>query len=884
MTAGVLALAGTLYVGGFRVGPLPPLGPFLDPVGGVWSVARSATLPNEYAASIPSLVGEVEVQYDFRGVPHIWASSREDAVRALGFVVARDRLFQLELHSRAPEGTLTELVGPAALGLDREQRRLGMGWSAEREMRQLDPQSPTSRLLRALADGVNGWIDAMGSADLPFEYHFLGRKPRRWESFHSILLNKRMGYTLVYDPQELWRPGVAALVGKAAADALFPVDHPIVQPIQPNESPEPRFDFAPLPPPGEPTTDADRIARLYAETQDALALTNRPLPLLPLGWGNVRGPAPGDVEGAAPVWGEDVGGCPRVGIGCAGPAPGAVGGREMKGCPRVGIGCAGPAPGGVGGRAASNNWAVSPSRTANGHALLSGDPHLALTLPSIWYEVHMSVPGEMDVHGVTIPGYPGVVIGFTRDIAWSFTNTGADVVDFYRETLDDDIAPTRYRLDGEWRPLERRIEEYRDQGGEILTADTVYYTHRGPLRRSQDGALSMRWTALDQPLATESLAGALASTSVDEWLEALATYTGPAQNMIVADRAGNIAIRSTGLYPIRPCDGSGLVVRDGSESANDWQGYWPVGSYPTAVNPDQGFLASANQQPIDPALGRRFLGANWPAPWRAMRINQLLAADSQVTVKAMRSFHTDPGNVKADLFVPIFLEAVEGKADLEEAHRLLAEWDRRYTKDNERAILFELAMNELVFRTFDELYLPGRRRLAARPSPSVIAGLLRYPNSPWWDDRRTDRMETRDDVLSASLAAALESAKEQHGDPNAGGWRWSDIRHANVNHLIGLPALSRWNLPVQGGPGNLNPSSGSGTFGSSWRMVVEMASEVRAWATYPGGQSGNPASPWYADRVDQWVRGELDAVLSPRQSSDLTADDVVSVLTLRRGQ
>ena len=395
----------------------------------------------------------------------------------------------------------------------------------------------------------------------------------------------------------------------------------------------------------------------------------------------------------------------------------------------------------------------------------------------------------------------------------------------------------------------------------------------------------MRWAALDQPLNTEMFAEALAATSVEEWLDAVAAYPGPAQNMIVADRSGNIAIRSTGFYPIRAGDGSGLVVRDGSESANDWQGYWPLEHYPTSINPPQGFLASANQQPLDPALGRPYLGANWPAPWRAMRINQLLAADSQVTVEAMWGFHTDPGNVKADLFVPIFLEAAEGKADLEEAHRLLAEWDRRYTKDNERAILFELAMNELVFRTFDELFLPGGRRLAASPSTSVVAGLLRYPDSPWWDDRRTaDRKETRGDVLSASLTAALELTKERYGDPDAGGWRWSEIRHARVNHLIGLPALSRRNLPVQGGPGNLNTSSGNGNHGASWRMVVEMASDPRAWATYPGGQSGNPASPWYADRIDQWVRGELDAVLSPRQRADLTSDDVVSVLTLRSPQ
>jgi penicillin amidase len=762
------------------------------------------------------MTGEVEVVYDRRGVPHIWASSADDAIRALGFVVARDRLFQLEVQSRAPEGTLTELAGEAALSLDRQQRRLGFGRSAEREMRELDARSPSAGLLRAYADGINAWIDGMGAADMPFEYHLLNAKPRRWEPIHSLLLNKRMAYTLVYDTQELWRARVEALVGKPAADALFPVNHPIVQPIQPNSSPQPRFDFQRLPDPAPPNSDATSVARLLDDVQSAMGI----------------GP---DEE-------------------AQGPAP------------------------------ASNNWAVSPSRTAGGYALLSGDPHLELTLPSIWYEVHLVVAGVMDVHGVTIPGLPTVIIGFNRDVAWSFTNTGADVLDFYRETVDSEERPTRYMLDGEWKPVERRIEEYRDPRGAVIATDTVRYTHRGPVRDTEAGHLSMRWTMLEHALSMEPFLGAAGSTTAEEWLRAMAPYPGPAQNMIVADREGNIAIRSTGLYPIRPDNGDGQVVRDGSTSASDWLGYWPLEEYPTAVNPAQGFLASANQQPLDPALGRLYLGANWETPWRAMRINQLLAADSQVTPDAMRRYHTDPGNVKADLFVPAFLEAARGENGLDEARRLLEEWDRRYTKENERAILFELALNELDFRTFDELFLPDGRRLARRASRSVLAGLLRTPDSPWWDDRRTsDRIETRDDVLAASLEAAMNLATERYGDPDDGGWRWSAVRHNNISHLLGLPALSRRGLPVQGGPGNLNPSSGNGNHGSSWRMVVEMGPEVRAWATYPGGQSGNPASPRYADRIDQWVAGELDEVLFPHDRADLADDDVIGVLTLRGG-
>ncbi len=799
---GMVVFVGTVYAGGWSIGPAPALGPFLDPVSGIWSVARAAVLPEAFEGEIPTLGAAVEVVYDDRGVPHIWASTTEDAIRALGFVVARDRLFQLELQTRAPQGTLTELVGPAALGLDRRTRALGLARGAEQEMADLEPGSEMRSLLGAYAEGINAWIDGMGASDLPFEYHLLGARPRRWEPVYSAYLGKQMAYTLAYGTQDLWRRDVDALIGADAGDALFPRNSPMVEPIVPNGSNAPRMDFAEPPPPVAPAPAPRRPVSVAGDGSD-----------------------------------EHVVG--------------------------------------------SNNWAVAPSRTAAGHALLSGDPHLELTLPSIWYEVHIVVPGELDLHGVTLPGAPLVPIGFTRSVAWSMTNTGADVLDYYRETLDAAERPSQYLVDGEWRRLEPRVEVFRDPQGTTLATDTVYYTHRGPVRFMDDGPLSMRWTMLESSTRVDAFWHAARAADVDAWLEAMEPYPGPAQNALVADTAGNIAIRSIGLYPIRPGNGDGRVIRDGSVSANDWQGYWPLSRYPYARNPDQGFLASANQQPLDPATDDRYLGAGWETPWRAMRINQLLRADSQVTPEALMRYQTDPGNVKADWFVPAFLDAARSDAATAGAARLLAEWDRRYTKDNERAVLFEAALNELVYRTWDELYRPNGTRLVRIPSMAVLAGLLRFPESVWWDDTRTpDVREARDDVLVASLQAAWLQVTRERGDPAEGGWRWSAVRHANIYHLLGLPALSETRLPVQGGSGNLNASSGNGRFGASWRMAVELGSDVRAWVIYPGGQSGNPASRWYVDRIEQWVAGELDPVLFPRSRAELSDEDVAGILHL----
>jgi penicillin amidase len=758
----------------------------------------------------------------------------DDAVRALGYVVARDRMFQMELQARAAAGRLTEWVGDRALGVDRQQRSIGLSMSAERDFAALDPASETARFGRLYAEGVNAWLEAMKPKDVPIEYRFLGVMPERWETVNSILTFKRMGYTLSYSTHDRWRQRVAALIGREATAALFPVNAPIQEPIQPTGRGEPRFDCQPFPPPP---------IRKRRSSNEVVALDN----ML--------------TDGILPL-------LPGVGLG-------------LGGVP------AASAAGLLGSEVGSNNWAVSPSRSATGNALLSGDPHLGLTLPSIWYEVHIQVPGEVDVYGVTIPGIPGVVIGFNRDVAWSLTNTQADVLDYYWETLDHESTPTRYLLDGEWRELDQRVEYFLGQDGEQLAVDTLYCTHRGPVFFTDDGPLSMRWTVLEEPGSITALLGTARSRSIEQFERVMESYSAPAQNMIVADRGGNIAIRSTGLFPIRPGSGDGTEIRDGSTSANDWVGYWSVDEYPGSINPEQGYLASANQQPIDPEVRGRYLGVDWPTPWRAMRINELLRNDSAVTVEKMSRYHTDPGNEKANLFVPVFLEAANRSLaeahddDLAEATRQLGEWDRRYTKDNERAVLFESALNVLTDRTWDELVPTGSGRRLATPSQTILAVLLQFPDSPWWDHGSTeDVVETRDEMLNSSLVDALEQVKDQYGPPEDGGWRWDGIRHANIWHLLGFRALSAAGLPVQGGPGNLNPSSGAGTNGASWRMVVELAERVQAWVTYPGGQSGNPVSELYENRVQQWVDGTLDEVLFPDDPNDLAESDILSVLTL----
>ncbi len=812
--AAAVLLVGASYVSLRPVGPLPALGPFLDPANGVWSTVTTAELPADASASIPGLGADTRVIYDDRAVPHIFARSVRDAYRALGYVVARDRLFQLELSARAGGGTLTELVGARALEVDRDTRASGMPASADERVARMDTTSSAFQLATSYLEGANAYIGSLRAAEYPIEYKLLGRAPKRMQLVDIFHLLNRMGATLASSNDELRHLQASARVGAVAADALFPMHSPIIEPIQPNGSNGvPTFTTTRLPAPGTP--DSSAMAMLGVAPASAVD----------------------KLLAFAPARSDD-----------------AIG---------------------------SNNWAVAPSRTANGHALLAGDPHLELTLPSIWYETHLVVPDTLDVYGVTIPGAPGIIIGFTPAVAWTFTNTGADVMDFYAETVDRADAPTRYQVDGQWRSLTLRTESYRDPAGRVLRTDTLRFTHRGPMRKVGVKWVSVRWTVLESMRVLEGFDAASRATSSDAMLAAMGTlYESPAQNMLTADTAGTIAIRSTGRYPLRPSDGRGDHLRDGSLSANDWIGNWQVAEYPQAFRPAQGFLASANQEPFDPNAQSRYFGANWERPWRAMQINTLLRADSAVTPDAMRRYQSDPGSARAEYFVPALLSAARGATDpkVSRAAALLAEWDKRYTKDNRRAVLFEAMMSQLSLRLWDEFH-PDTTS-GPTPNDMMTAVLLSDSASVWWDERATPAVEHRDDLLRAIMASALDSVTAARGDPAADTWRWDHVRFANVDHLLRLPAFSRRNIPVQGGSATLWPSTGDGRHGPSWRMVVEMSSPRRAWATYPGGQSGNPVSARYADRLASWREGLLDTLRLPATAAQLPASQQRARLTL----
>lgn len=826
----------TTWIGVQGAGPLPPLNAVLSPSIGVWTNVID-DLPREAAADLSGLQGPVDIRYDQRSVPHIFATADLDVVRALGYVVARDRLFQLELQARAGEGTLTELVGEVALPADQETRRLGLPRAADQRWATMDSTTRMAQILRAYAEGINAYRATLSVSRYPIEYKLLQRTPRVWEPVHSLYVLGRMGYTLAHNPIELDYLKAKALVGDAAARALFDANSPVQEPIQPAPRNAAREALAALPAPGIP----DSAARQFLA-----ALTARGSAVDPLEWARDRDPN-ADVR------------------------------HELAQTRAF----------------ASNNWAVAPTRTATGTALLAGDPHLELTLPSIWYEVHLVVPGSIDAGGVTIPGLPGIAIGYTRAFAWSFTNTGTDVLDFWRETVDNAQAPRGYLLDGALMPFaDTRVEEYRDAKGATLAVDTVYYTHRGPMRRQGTEWLSMRWTVLEAGQELMGFYAGMQARTAAAFLDTMALYfKAPAQNMIVADTAGTIGIRSTGNFPIRADSGRGTVIRDGRTRAADWVGFRSLDRFPQSMQPSQGYLASANQEPIDPQYDPLYFGVDPHYEiWRALQINRLLRADSAVTPDAMRRYQVHPGSVRAERLVPAFEQAARARLRagdtsqaLTRAEALLHAWDRRYTRDNTGARLFETALSRATALLWDEFIPAGATSRVVTPSESRLLQLVNDSASLWWDDRRTtDVREDRHRILARALREAYDTLRVEFGDPETTPWTWGRTTPARPMHVLRLEGFSAPRLPIDGGRGTLNPSVASRrtNFGASWRMVAELGGTPRISAVYPGGQSGNPASPRYLDRLPLWAEGKLDSVRTPRAASDLQPSDVRAVLRL----
>lgn len=520
----------------------------------------------------------------------------------------------------------------------------------------------------------------------------------------------------------------------------------------------------------------------------------------------------------------------------------------------------------------SNNWVIAGSRTQSGSPILCNDPHLELTLPSIWFEIQLTTPAS-NVYGVSLPGTPFVIIGFNDSIAWGVTNAGRDVKDYY-EIRFRDHSRTQYWFNGQWQPTQIRVEEIKVKGGAAVY-DTVAYTAFGPVMYDASFAapagpvrnLAVRWMAHDPSDVGRTFYRLNRAHNYDEYAEALTYFTCPGQNFAFASKTGDIAIWQQGLFPAR-WQGQGLYVMPGEDNSYAWQGFIPQTENPHAKNPERGFLESANQRAVDSAYPYFIPGA-YIAP-RGISIEKHLAGMTGVTVDDMKRLQNDYFNVVADMALALMLKYVrpgdltsEGRKYLD----MLRNWDRMATPDSKGQTVFQCWWDSLKMEVWGDDIRLATPELPL-PNDETIAELLIRDSTSlrFADNLNTPKTESLEEDLTVALnKAAVTLVKSQ----NENKLEWSRFKEPGVYHLLkDLLPFARTNLHL-GGNGNII-NAVTKSHGPSWRMIVQLGEETEAWGVYPAGQNGNPGSRFYDAFVDTWAKGEYFRlwVMKQKESSD----------------
>jgi penicillin amidase len=506
----------------------------------------------------------------------------------------------------------------------------------------------------------------------------------------------------------------------------------------------------------------------------------------------------------------------------------------------------------------SNNWAVAGSKTKSGSPILCNDPHLELSFPSIWYEMQMSTP-SMNAYGVSFPGIPGIVIGFNDSIAFGFTNSQRDVRDYYEIQFKDD-SKKQYWFKNEWKDATIRVDTIRVKGKQPVY-DTIAYTVFGPVMydksfpadNAKEKNLAVRWAAHDPSNELLMWYYLDRAKNYNDYYNAIQYFTCPAQNMVFASRAGDIAIWQQGRMPAL-WDRQGIYIMPGFDSSYMWQGYIPREENPHLINPARGFVSSANQRPADSAYPY-FIPGNYDL-YRGYTINKRLSAMNGITPQDMMSLHGDNHNSFAEMMRPVLLKYVdETKLSGDEKRwlGLVKHWNLKNDYGEKGATVYQSWFDSLEAMIWkDELekadvkgILPSERTL--------VEALLRDSSFVYIDDINTVQKETITDIVTAALKKAGPALLNEEKQDKL---EWGKHKNTTVYHLLkeAVMPFAKAGLPIGGGTHIINATQHS--HGPSWRMVVHLTEKTEAWGVYPGGQSGNPGSKYYDSFIDQWAAGK----------------------------
>ncbi|MEQ9308221.1 MAG: penicillin acylase family protein [Balneolaceae bacterium] len=508
----------------------------------------------------------------------------------------------------------------------------------------------------------------------------------------------------------------------------------------------------------------------------------------------------------------------------------------------------------------SNNWVVSGSKTESGYPILANDPHLGLTLPSIWYEVQLHAPG-LNTYGVSLQGVPGVIIGFNEHAAWGTTNTGADVMDWYEIQFKDETK-NEYWHDNQWKATSTRIEEIKVRGQETVI-DTVFYTHHGPVskvesqnpKESEVSYHALRWIAHEYSNDLRNFYGFNRAKTYSDFEDAVKYWTAPAQNFVFATNEGDIGIYVSGKLPNK-WKHQGRTVSDGTNPLYDWQGWIPTEQNPNIKNPDRGFASSANQESAAPDYPY-YIDDDFAPFERGRRINELLTEMEDITIDDMRMMQMDDFSYTAATILPELLAWIDRSALDESNLQILSElenWNYHNSSNLKAPGVFRWWWSNFYYGIFSDEYGTTEASLRYPPRDRVIEVIKSEPDFEFFDDIETEEIETREILATQTFLETTEELTNAYGEFGEN-WNWGVVINNDFDHIAFIPGFGEQNVYSSGSSESINATRDS--WGPSWRMVVELGPEVKGYGVYPGGASGNPGSPNYDSMLETWRTGEL---------------------------
>ena len=551
---------------------------------------------------------------------------------------------------------------------------------------------------------------------------------------------------------------------------------------------------------------------------------------------------------------------------------------------------------------ASNNWSVHGSRTATGFPLLANDMHLPLRIPCLWYEMHL-VAGDYDVIGLSLAGVPGIIAGHNRDLAWGITFGYTDVQDIFLERMNPD-KPGQYFFKGQWLQAELIKEEIRVKGEDNPVIHEIWQTRHGPIISPQvpetqglKHALALKWSAHDPGDMMPTMGRINLARNWQEFKSAAQNWSEPSVNLVYADNKGNIGYVLGSRIPIR-VGGHGQGPFPGWTGENEWLGYVSPNQKPFLMNPERGFVATANNQVVSSNYPR-YIAMDYATGFRAARIEQILSEKAKATTDDFRALQGDLRCLPAAQF----LAALKGIEIQDPESRQLLErlrsWDQVLGPDSTGGAIYSVLFYRLLENTFrDDLgpvadyffgtgltYLEPLNRFCEH-SRVILQRVMEDRHSSWFDDINTPERENLTHILEKSLKETATFLKEKLGrDPS--GWRWGRLHQVELQHALG--SVSPLDKVF-----NLGPYEGGGHFSTVWQSAVNpgMDFDLKAWTashrhiydledwdkslgSVVPGQSGMFGSPHYDDQMEMWLKVEHHPLYYSREKVESEAKHVL---------